>query len=411
MIKLSNFFVGLFYLLVLIAVLTVTSIGNYFFCGAILIWLVYLKGGFRNFIRCGALFNIFFIFFVFIGVLGNNLLRGGYNHKIGVAVLLSIWCFNLPYILIGYNDGICVTYRKLHRVTLSVVCNLFVLFGIIMGSLYYLIISTIPLLSADSVGERIAAISGAGIYLYSVRAGVYASIIFYLIDKSKRHICTFLLLNLMLLGTSFRGEFMQNFLLLGFVSINYRGIQVSKIKMFMGGVVVIVVIFLLSFLRDDYPDLNSVIFKFINMESVGVYVLDLVFNGFNNFQNGATFFFGIGSIFHISTEFTQWLTQQLPMDFDGGVTPTIVGDFYINFANLFWVPFILLGYFSQRIDYKLAFQENNIFNILILTNLTICIARSVSGGVSNMFLMALFSTLFFIMISFLTKINLGRALN
>ena len=128
----------------------------------------------------------------------------------------------------------------------------------------------------------------------------------------------------------------------------------------------------------------------------------------NRFPNGVEYQKGYTYIINIlmlapgpDPDFTLWLKEKLNMNFDGGgVTPTIIGEFYINFGFIGIVfGMLAIGMILKKLDY-LYEKSNSIFMPSYLISIALSI---VSGGIANIEINLFITVIVYYMVLYISK--------
>jgi len=369
-----------------------------------------LKNGLMNDLRKASnLFNIFFFMFCIVGLSFYNFIF--FNTVLIGYISVSFVLFQLVFIFF-YEENIINTstdFKKTKtksKLLVKIWLLAFIFLGYLCIILYYLKLGYIPLFGGLSPEERIKALQGSGVLLQFIRFGIYASIIYFFLTKYRFFtLCVFFSLNLGILGTGFRGEFIQYifFFFLCYITIN--NIKLSLIKLLLlGGSTLFFIVILEYFRTSENSDFLFFLLSNLGLSlSVGIYNFNFILLNFDNFQWGSTFFYNF-SMFMPGPNFdyTVWLTKQVNMDFDGGITPTIIGDFYVNFSNYLYPIVILFAFFIKKVENRIINNQYSIFKVIFWVNISLLLSRSVTGGFSNQSLQ-LFITSFFILTLFVVK--------
>lgn len=92
-------------------------------------------------------------------------------------------------------------------------------------------------------------------------------------------------------------------------------------------------------------------------------------------------------------DFTLWLKDRLQVNFSGGgVTPTILGEFYINFGYIgIYIGMLIFGFLVEKIDKWIIKGEITFWKAYIM----FLLASSCSGGIANVYLNPLIFGLYY----------------
>lgn len=117
--------------------------------------------------------------------------------------------------------------------------------------------------------------------------------------------------------------------------------------------------------------------------SVNLQYLQNAFPEREPYQNGYTYLINLIMLLPgEDIDFTLWLKDKLNLDFvGGGVTPTIIGESYINFGNIgAYIILFLVGILINYLDNKYSSNKSEIFWICYFVTIFIDAFR---GGIAN----------------------------
>ena len=360
--------------------------------------------------RATNLFNMFFFMFCIAGLAIFNFII--FNEQLVEYFVTSFAIFQFVFFFSIYDDQ--KIKPKSDAASTNVFLKYSLLFSILIGLLsafvFYLKIGFIPILRGGlSPEDRVAIQAGNGFYLQFIRFGIYTStILFFLTKRKKTLFALFLILDLAMLGTGFRGEFVQFFFFFTLCYLVLNRINVSIIKISIAGILTLFLVVYLEYIRTD-DDSDLLLFVFLNLGhslSVAVYNFDFLLSRFDNFQWGLTYFHNFSMFLPgPDVDYTNWLTEQVEMDFKGGITPTIVGDFYVNFSDYLYVGICFFAIFIKSVDNKIIKNQNLVIHTVFWINFSLLLSRSVTGGFSNQSLQLFITSVFIIFIMVLKKLR------
>lgn len=128
--------------------------------------------------------------------------------------------------------------------------------------------------------------------------------------------------------------------------------------------------------------------------------LNYVFRAFPErvpFQNGYTYLINLIMLKPgPDLDFTLWLKEKIGISFSGGgITPTILGEFYINFGTLgIFIGMFLLGIVVAKVDKWVISGEISFWKAFIMLSFATCC----SGGIANVYLNPLIFGLYYCII-------------
>lgn len=359
------------------------------FIGAFLLILMIvtvqiISGFFYNLALPSNLFNLFFVFFILVGFIFENIIRG-FSPQVFEIVMHSTVVVSLTFVIFRRRCAPITnkTYVKeiaIQELMIYIMCTI----GILCGLFFYLKIGNIPLLGDTSPEARIKAMKGNGILLQPLRAvPVLAMLLFITTNHKTLAFFIFLIGNVLFLGTGYRGFFVQNLLHFWLIHCLVTRKRPSLSSSFIFGIIMLSLLFGLGFIRGDGAYLGSIAYKILHAFSVSIYILEIVLEDFNDYKYGLTFFYKFSGLLPVENiEFTQWLSENLPINFNAGVTPTLIGDLYINFSIYYWLAFIIIMLFLCRLDRKMT-QTVSGTTIMFISILGMGLARAMTGGLSN----------------------------
>jgi len=367
-------------------------------CYFILLLLVGLLNDFR---KSTCLFNAFFLVFVVGGSIFHFSVRG-FDETIAFFIASFFALLNFSNYLFGIklsnvNSVEQTDWKSRRTIILNASCYFFIILGILFAVLFYLKIGYIPLLSGASPKERIEAMQGNGFYLQMLRFSIYASMIVYLVTKKRVSLILFALTELLLLGVGFRGTVAQNIIIFLISVFFVKGKALTWKYAVVWSLLGIIFIMIVANARGEIGDL-TIAYSLLHTLSVSVSNFAFIYTHFNDFQYGGTFFYNFMMFVPgPNIDYTQWLAQQVPINFEGGITPTILGDLYVNFG-LFFVAFsVPISILLYGIDKELILSKYSSLNpvkVLLIVNISVLLSRSITGGFSNQSLNIVLTTVF-----------------
>lgn len=246
---------------------------------------------------------------------------------------------------------------------------------------------------------RIEAASGNGMLLYIFRLHLMIIPLMYEEYKKKKinpviFWILFIFACIQLLTTGFRTPLVTMILIIMIVNI-YKG----RIN-FRKAIPVVVILIILAIIFGAYRSGTSFngIYRIARSQLfVGAQNLNYVFNAFPeniSFQHGYTYFINLLMLRPgPDLDYTLWLKQVLGIEFSGGgITPTILGEFYMNFG--YWGIYIgmfLFGIFVAKIDRWISKGEISFWKAYLMFQ----IASSCSGGIANVYLTPFILSLYY----------------
>ena len=191
---------------------------------------------------------------------------------------------------------------------------------------------------------------------------------------------------LLSLITGYRSRIISLFIILILMYNKWKKIKINKLIFL--GIAIIGLGTVLGLARSSLSDTNSYYGIF---ETIGIHIdggsenIDIIFRNFPNkipYQYGYTYLINIIMLKPgPDLDFTLWLKEKVNMTFDGGgLTPTLLGEFYINWGNIgVFLGFCLMGIIIAYIDKYYKESEK----IYFASFLVWILLSSVRGGFAN----------------------------
>lgn len=267
-------------------------------------------------------------------------------------------------------------------------------------SIYF--ISNRNILFGNLNDGRIDAARGNGILLYIMKLHIMIIPLMYEeYIKQRISACIFLSLSifasLQLLTIGFRTPFALMLAVIIIMGVYKERIPLKKcIPIGIGSFIFLIVY---GVYRNG-TNITSIYFLARNQLFIGAQNLNYVYRTFPHkvpFQKGYTYFINLIMLKPgPDLDFTLWLKQMLGLSFSGGgVTPTILGEFYMNFGNLgIFSGMFILGVIIAKVDKWVIKGEFSFWKAFIMLNL----ATSCSGGIANVYLNPLILGLYYCVI-------------
>lgn len=382
----------------------------YFLILSIVSFLVFLSNKFK-FLNCSSLFVIFYIFFIGMGpiILSNKNYNYSFNAHIVVLIALVLFLIgNIITIIFsehmkgnanGYKDESKYLIEKRKKIAISI---------FIISTLFWVnfIKSNIGLLLADMENGRVLAMQGNGKSIYFIYLSMLA--VWILFDgyinyrniKTKAIVLIVLFTTFMLFTLGFRSRIAELFLVMIIIYNNKYKLPLKKLINF--GLIGVLGMLGLYYIRIIISGDDTATMKHLldNMMEVNNINLSYIFRRFPNyvpFQNGYTYIINFLMLKPgPDVDFTLWLKEALNIQFNGaGVTPTIIGEFYINFGYIgIYIGMFIMGMLCKIVDKTTDKIKYNIINSII----TLYVCRAITGGMTNNLLLFLWFIIVYLII-------------
>ena len=370
----------------------------------------------KNFLSANFLFYAMYLYSVGIGPI--LLMKKGtfYNYYFFKIVLGGLLAFSWGSFFFS-NEAINYKPKKVSKkvnFSYSRISIVRILYGIsVLAGVIYILKNKDLLLGGNMQDGRIKASSGLGIILYTMQLSIMLVPAFYELylygkENNKKIVSKFELLfvilfsSIELLFTGFRAPLITMYICL--IVLYVRKNNKKIVAMIPYGIAIILIVELLGILRNLLSGINistglikslntSLIVNCINLK----YIFDC-FPAKVPFQHGYTYLINVLMLLPgPDLDFTLWLKEQLNLSFmGGGVTPTILGEFYINFgSSSIFLGMFLLGILGNFITEYFEKNSKSFIGAFFIWQFAHC----TSGGIANVLIL---SILFFIVYSFIT---------
>lgn len=349
-----------------------------------------------NVIHPYVLFLVFYVYSFALGPLGMALRGRSYGYDSYVAILGSLLVFALGNFvglrLFRHRESRKEIDRTFLKVPLRRSTVLYCLYALSVLLAAYYFISNRAALMADLNSARIETASGNGaiVYLMALPIVIMPMLLdLYLREdvrgKDAPSWGVLATLTFIACATLFVSGFRANvvFMLVCMLVLYCARRDIGSGRLFIYGFLLIILVAFLGMLRSGFD--MSLLDTLVTGSYVNGLNVQYVFNTFPSkvgFQHGYTYLINILMLLPgPDHDFTLWLKDQIGISFSGGgVTPTIVGEFYINFG----VPGIIAGMFlfgmvGPRIEAYFESSGQNFFSVFLVWEYAHC----VSGGLAN----------------------------
>ncbi len=234
---------------------------------------------------------------------------------------------------------------------------------------------------------------------------------YYNTKKSKNIFFFFLLINIMLFVIrGNRTSVVVTILYLILIKNSY--IRVKAKNMLFLAVVTLATIAVLGMIKDimssNNANFSTTLYNELQIGSINLNYVYLVFPNKTSFQYGKTYLINFIMLRPgPDDDFTLWLKKQIGLSFiGGGVTPTLLGEGYMNFGyvGIFLLPFIV-GIISNILNQKYMYNKKEIAWITCVFVKLIDIFR---GGIANSSIGILILLMVYIFYKMLFSIKYGN---
>lgn len=372
-----------------------------------------------------VLFTAYYIYSIAAGpivlMIMGRFYRYGYT-KIILGGLLAFACGNAIFFL--FKKKILEREDKTKiRISFSRIQALYMLLAVSwIASLYYFVKNRAYLIGNVEEG-RVSAISGNGALLYTAQVSVLlVCMLFDIYIESKKDqnplISKFMMIfvtvvsSLTLLVSGFRAPVATLFICM---IVMYAGKKrIPTWKIFLYGLLCIVGVAALGAIRTSMSGgVSSTLSSLITSLYVGDININYMYNTFPGkvgFQNGYTYLINFLMLMPgPDLDFTLWLKEQVGISFSGGgLTPTIIGEFYINFGEIaIFIGMFLMGAFSVYLNRYFKQHKESFLAVFYVWQFAHC----VSGGIANVCVAVLLYTIVYKCLIMLPYKSKGSSIN
>jgi oligosaccharide repeat unit polymerase len=354
------------------------------------------------------LFTAYYIYSVAVGSILLMIMGRFYSYgyiKIILGGLLAFACGNEVFIL---GDKRCINEkedRSKIRLNFSRVNALYILLVISWAAAVYYLIRNIVYLTSNIEDGRVSALSGNGAILYIAQLSILLVCMLFdlfietgkngkpIISKYKMFFVTAVsTINLSVSG--YRAPVVTLFICM---IIMYAGKKkISMWRIFSYGLLCIIAVSFLGAIRTVLSGgISSTLSNLITSLYVSNINLKSVYDTFPdrvNFQYGYTYLINFLMLRPgPDLDFTLWLKEQVGVSYSGGgLTPTILGEFYINFGEpAIFTGMFLMGAFSVYLNRYFKQHKGSFLAVFYVWQFAHC----VSGGIANVIVTVLLYTI------------------
>ena len=385
-------------LFIITIIFKIYSVFSYFFI-LLMIGFSILESQNRNIISSNFLFYMFFVYSVGFGPI--VLLAKGvlYNYDYFKIILGGLLAFSWGCLLKKRYKAKEKIENK-HQIKINIKREIvvrFLYFVSIIASIVYVVKNRSMFFGGNIQEGRVAAMSGNGIILYTMQLPIILVPVFYELCMIKTTgekkivsnielISIIIISSVTLLLSGFRSPLISMYICLIFLYIKKNNKKLLSIIPY--GIILIICTEVLGALRNTMSEqvmVGGIINKIVTNLSVNCINLNYIFNSFPirvPFQHGYTYLINLLMLRPgPDLDFTLWLKEQLNLTYaGGGLTPTILGEFYINFGTIsIYIGMFFWGIVGNKITEYFDSHPNSFLGAFLVWQF----AHSVSGGIAN----------------------------
>lgn len=348
----------------------------------------------HDFFSPNFLFYLFFLYTVGLGPLFLLISNIKYNYNYFTFILGGIVFYVFGSILSQFlSNNISIKKEKtLINFNIKQITVLRLLFIMsLISSIYYLYINNNYLFGDNIYSDRIAALSGNGlIFFISQFPIIIVPMLYILYKRTNRYKIDFIIITvvstIVLLVSGFRSPVLTMYVCLLLVVFSKNNISYKKLIII--GLTFILLVQGMGIYRKKMSnfDVNNGLFQYLTIEystnCLNIHYIKNVFPNKINYQYGRTYLINLKMLLPgDDPDYTLWLKNKMGLEFaGGGITPTILGDLYLNYGEkLMYVGMFIYGIFGNIIyKYYKRYDKNFIGTFFVWQY-----AHSASGGLSS----------------------------
>lgn len=357
-----------------------------------------------NIFNCENLFIMFYYAFIALGpIYLVGIKKYTYNYNVFFIFLFGLICFIIGAELSSKiidkktrdkeNNNLMPMANINYK---SIITNSIILLAISYLCVSIYLIKNLSFILSDFENNRVLAMQGSGVIIHLAYMMLPTTWILYYshlnYKNDKKIYIIFIIDIIFLLFIGFRSRIMELLLVAIIIKNDNKKFKIKRL--FIYGIILLILVSVLQIIRTyvSYKKVELGIDSIAITMSVNSINLKYIFDFFPRvvpFQHGYTYLLSFSMLLPNShMDSTLWLKQALNMSFSGGgVTPSILGEFFINFGYLgIFIGMFILGIVCKVTDnYVLKSKANKIIYYIIIFYL----ARSVSSGISNFTILSL----------------------
>jgi oligosaccharide repeat unit polymerase len=368
----------------------------------VLVYFTYLLSN-KELISIPVLYCVYFIYFIGLGPIATRIIPLELPDTIRnlIPLAYALWLFG--YVIPQHSNSIGTKeyifksnyqYFRLFSVILLLISS---------GTLLVYIFRIMPFYLNEGIENgRISAQAGNGLMIFLSSLWRFAGGMLYELELKKYRsvgnwwiVIVLCLILQIFLGS--RTSVLAFLILLILMRSRYKKFKVSTV--FACGLAIVMFACIYAYIRNEGNTNLSIVSPFFSASGVQMFNLNSVFRAFPDsvpFQGGYTYIINL-LLYRPGpdVDFTLWLKEQLGMNFaGGGVTPTVIGEAYINFGYFGIVIFmIVVGVLVKKMQYS---YKNSSY-IFMISFIAVSFFGTVGAGLGSMISILPYILLFFIM--------------
>lgn len=353
-----------------------------------------------NFVSPQIIFLAYYLYSIGIGpiiLMSRKTYFPTYNYLI--VILGGLACFALGNALFAWRNFKPKSQTDRSKILIVNIDRITVLYIgytlTLLLSAYYVLKNRAYLFSGSLESSRMDAMTGNGMLIYCMQSVIVILPMLYdiyfesskfgkpLISKNRLFMMT-AISSVALLATGFRAPIATLYICI--IVMYAAKTNRSNGKIVLYGFIAVLGVTLLGVARTAMSGGTS---KVITSLLTSMYVsninLHYVFSTFPSmtpFQHGYTYFINFIMLLPgPDLDFTMWLKEQAGIMFSGGgLTPTILGEFYLNFGfNAIFIGMFILGVYSVFLNRYFVKHKESFFAVFLVWQF----AHLITGGIAN----------------------------
>lgn len=405
-------------LLIIICVATISDFQMSAYVALLVIsaWILYVFGG-ANILSPITLFYLMYLFFIALGPLMFYNLKISLDVQIYYLVIISLYVLILGYYL-GKLKKTKIKQKRIWKLsennigTVILICNCIIILSILL-KIYYLISNRSILFSGTFNSGRLEASSGNGLIsfggnLWSPAACILIEVCLKGVKLKKSNWALIGCAMILGLFSGFRTG-VAAFALTVVLMINKKR-KIPTIRVICLGCCALLFLYLYELMREGsfsntIFDINTIFDMITENAYVGIINIRYILNAF---PTSHPFLYGYGYLINIimlkpgpDLDFTLTLKEMLGLSFGGGgVTPTLIGEFYLNFGMFgVFLGMFFSGILLEKIEKM--YNDSNMYYIPAFFMVEFVIA--VRSGFANIEITMLINCVLYLFICFVSR--------
>lgn len=378
-----------------------------------------LKLSNNNFLTPILLFFIFFSVFVGISPIAYYAVEKHLNKSqlilISISVLIYIFAIFIGKAFQNKKDRKVIKKQEIDTNYIKYI-SYFLLVISLVGYCIYFIKNKDLLFSGNLENGRILALAGNGIIIQMMNLSTIGICMLLELALNKKYslkkvVCFLIVFSIFTLMRGFRSAIVAP-IVICFLMFNKKN-KISNKTIIKTGVILLLGVSVLRIFRTLASSSNvDIIASIMTTFKNGSINLEYILQRFGKsitFQYGYTYLINLKMLLPgPDVDFTLWLKEIMNIKFaGGGITPTIIGEFYMNFGVIgVYIGTFFIGLLVNKLDN--FYESSN--QIFYSSFLTFNIVNVVSGGISNVEVYLLITSIVYFVL-YVWGVNIKNLIN